>query len=274
MPPPCSPAVRNGSPSVSDGHGRVTPCSPGLGLKETVEEYMRPAETKEVSDGEAMEYDSGDELDITGIDDVEINSYLMTPAETKSKTRMWMKVNKEYLKEQEIKMKRVKEDREQMIKNGLDPDKKKKVYKKRRNDYTTAIEAIEKVAEEKKMSTKINYDVLKNLSFGSPKSSAASSLSKSPNIVEDTKPTPFKTAFTSLKRFQALEDGLTKKMKVEKKPNLLPRFSSRKPVMPTSSIDVTSAQGLANSADNNPVIESGPVERDAEVSTRTEYSRD
>merc|ERR1719186_1767250 len=65
MPPPYSPAARNGSPAVSDGHGKVTPCSPGLGLKETVEEYMRPAETKESSDGESLEYGSGDELDIT-----------------------------------------------------------------------------------------------------------------------------------------------------------------------------------------------------------------
>jgi len=31
---------------------------------------MRPAETKEGSDGEALEYDTGEELDITGIDDV------------------------------------------------------------------------------------------------------------------------------------------------------------------------------------------------------------
>jgi len=188
----------------------------------------------------------------------------MTPAETKSKTNLWMKVNKEYLQEQEIKMKRVKEDREEIKKNGLDPDKKKKVYKKRRNDYTTAIEAIEKVAEEKKMSTKINYDVLKNLSFGSPKSSAASAPVKSPNIFEETKPTPFKQAFTSLKRLQTLEDGLTKKMKVEKKPNLLPRFSSRKSVMPTSASDVTSAQGLVTLADTKPVIESGPVAPDDE----------
>ena len=95
----------------------------------------------------------------------------MSPTETKSKTKLWMKVNKEYLQEQEIKMKRGKEDREEMIKNGLDPDKKKTVYKKRRNDYGTAIEAIEKVAEEKKMSTKIKYDVLKNLSYRSSKTS-------------------------------------------------------------------------------------------------------
>ena len=54
MPPPCSRAVRNGSLAVSDGYGKATPCSPGLGLKETVEEYIRPAETKDGSDGESL----------------------------------------------------------------------------------------------------------------------------------------------------------------------------------------------------------------------------
>ena len=44
------------------------------------------------------ERDIGDELDISGIEDVEIESYLMSPSEIKNKTALWMKVNKEYLK--------------------------------------------------------------------------------------------------------------------------------------------------------------------------------
>ena len=47
-----------------------------------------------------MEEEAGDELDITGIDDKEIDSYLMSPLEIKNKTALWMKVNKEYLQEQ------------------------------------------------------------------------------------------------------------------------------------------------------------------------------
>ena len=80
MPPPSSPVIRNGSTLVSSrADGAVTPCSPGLGLKETVEEYLRPAEAKEAKDFEAMDGDADDELDISGIDDEEIESYLMTP---------------------------------------------------------------------------------------------------------------------------------------------------------------------------------------------------
>ena len=44
------------------------------------------------------ERDIGDELDISGIEDVEIEFYLMSPSEIKNKTALWMKVNKEYLK--------------------------------------------------------------------------------------------------------------------------------------------------------------------------------
>ena len=81
-----------------------------------------------------LEEEISDELDITGIDDEEIDSYLMSPLEFKNKTALWMKVNKEYLKEQIIKAKQGKMDRKEMIKKGLDPD-------------------------EKKISTKINYGV-------------------------------------------------------------------------------------------------------------------
>ena len=67
-----------------------------------------------------MEEEAGDELDITGIDDDEIDSYLMSPLEIKNKTALWMKVNKEYLQEQKIKVKQEKLDREEMIKKGLE----------------------------------------------------------------------------------------------------------------------------------------------------------
>merc|ERR1719234_808587 len=57
-----------------------------------------------------------------------------------------------------------------MIRLGKDPDKKKKSYRKKQNrnlgQNGTALEAIEKVVQERKISTKINYDVLKNLTMG------------------------------------------------------------------------------------------------------------
>merc|ERR1712029_187609 len=163
-PPSSTPARGSQRQSVTP-----VPCSPGLGLKETVEEYLAPT----VKNGEYVENsdkEENDELDLTGIDDEEIDSYLMSPDEIENKTNLWMMVNAEYLKEQEEKIKREKEHREELIKNGIDPDKKKKSYKKKNKAYLqtngTALEAIVKIVQEKKLSSKINYDVLKNLTMG------------------------------------------------------------------------------------------------------------
>ena len=43
------------------------------------------------------------ELDLTGIDDDEIDGYIMSDSEAEFKTKMWMRVNAEYLREQVIK---------------------------------------------------------------------------------------------------------------------------------------------------------------------------
>ena len=148
------------------------PCSPGLGLKDTVEEYLAPthSHTDKESQKEATE-----ELDLTGIDEDEIDLYILTEKEVRWKTAMWQKVNKEYLEEQEVKAKREEEEREELIRQGIDPDKKKKIYKKKCNlrHNGTALEAIEKLVQEKKISTKINYDALKNLNFSRGDSSVA-----------------------------------------------------------------------------------------------------
>ena len=95
MPPPGSPVVWTGSSlELSRSAARGVECSPGLGLKDTVEEYLSPSGV--VNSHEKIE-ELGDELDVTGIDDAEIETYLMTPAEVKNKTKLWMKVNKEFL---------------------------------------------------------------------------------------------------------------------------------------------------------------------------------
>ena len=61
---------------------------------DTVEEYLRPG--VEIGQHKGVrEEETGDELNITGIDDEEIDSYLMSPLEFKNKTALWMKVNKE-----------------------------------------------------------------------------------------------------------------------------------------------------------------------------------
>ena len=148
------------------------PCSPGLGLKDTVEEYLAP--THRYTDKESQK-NATEELDLTGIDEDEIDLYILTEKEVRWKTAMWLKVNKEYLEEQAVKAKREEEEREELIRQGIDPDKKKKIYKKRCNlrQNGTALEAIEKLVQEKKISTKINYDALKNLNFSLGDSSLA-----------------------------------------------------------------------------------------------------
>jgi len=163
MPPPGGPAAR---------HVSSLPCAPGLGLKDTVQEYLQPAAVGDVKvqgQEETLE-EKEEELDLAGIDEDEIDSYIMTAGEIKQKTTLWLRVNAEYLEEQALKIKREEEEREEMIRLGKDPDKKKKSYRKKQNrnlgQNGTALEAIEKVVQERKISTKINYDVLKNLTMG------------------------------------------------------------------------------------------------------------
>ena len=95
----------------------------------------------------------------------------MTDHEIEFKTKMWLKVNAEYLKEQAIKKEKERLEEEEAIKEGREikkkPRKSKAQVKKEKGQnpggHQTAIEAIEKIVAEKKISTKINYDVLRSL---------------------------------------------------------------------------------------------------------------
>ncbi|KAL7638884.1 UNVERIFIED_CONTAM: hypothetical protein RMT77_010418 [Armadillidium vulgare] len=136
----------------------IGPSAASLGLKSTIEECMEIHPT----DPQTSETEL---LDLTGIDDDEIDSYIMTDREIQFKTALWMKLNEEYLEEMKRKEEREKEEAEQRAKEGK-PVKQKKVYKKRQKNTgpaNTAGEAIEKMLQDKKLSNKINYDVLRNL---------------------------------------------------------------------------------------------------------------
>ena len=95
----------------------------------------------------------------------------MTDHEIEFKTKMWLKVNAEYLKEQAIKKEKERLEEEEAEKEGREikkkPRKSKAQVKKEKGQnpggHQTAIEAIEKIVAEKKISTKINYDVLRSL---------------------------------------------------------------------------------------------------------------
>eukprot|EP00066_Takifugu_rubripes_P006583 XP_003971499.1 PREDICTED: transcription factor IIIB 90 kDa subunit-like isoform X1 [Takifugu rubripes] len=102
----------------------------------------------------------GEELDLDGIDDQEIEKYILNDKEVEVKTELWMRQNAEYLKEQKEKEERIQKEKEQ----GTYKEKSKKPKKKReRMEASTAGEAIEMMLEKKKISSKINYDVLRHL---------------------------------------------------------------------------------------------------------------
>uniref|UniRef100_A0A3Q4GJJ9 Transcription factor IIIB 90 kDa subunit n=1 Tax=Neolamprologus brichardi TaxID=32507 RepID=A0A3Q4GJJ9_NEOBR len=114
---------------------------------------------------QALRLPSGDhpqseELDLEGIDDQEIDKYILNEKEVQVKTELWMKQNAEYLKEQK--------------------GKKKKSKKQDQIEALTAGEAIERMLEKKKISSKINYDVLRDLNRGT------GSPTRSPDHTPDT----------------------------------------------------------------------------------------
>ncbi|XP_055322354.1 transcription factor IIIB 90 kDa subunit [Sitodiplosis mosellana] len=100
------------------------------------------------------------ELDIDGLDDEEIDGYIMTEDESKYKDEMWNKLNADYLREAKAKEERLAKEKEE----GK-PEKKKRRVSRKKNigPSNTASEAIEKMLQEKKISTKINYEILKTL---------------------------------------------------------------------------------------------------------------
>ncbi|PSN31283.1 hypothetical protein C0J52_22286 [Blattella germanica] len=116
-------------------------------------------------EAESVECNNG-EIDLEGIDDDEIDSYIMTEQEAQYKDTLWNKINAEYLKE-------VKEKEEKLAKEKEEgkPEKKKRKPNQRKprssNAANSAGEAIEKMLQEKKISSKINYDVLKSLNVKS-----------------------------------------------------------------------------------------------------------
>ncbi|XP_041703739.2 transcription factor IIIB 90 kDa subunit isoform X2 [Coregonus clupeaformis] len=146
------------------------PTAASLGLPESISKCI--GEEKE-NDGDT----ENGELDLSGIDDDEIQLYLLNDKEVKIKTELWMKQNEDYLKEQKEKEERIVKEKEL----GIYKEKPKSSgYKKKALIHaSTADEAIEKMLEQKKISTKINYDILKELNI-KPSTSPARQTAESP----------------------------------------------------------------------------------------------
>ncbi|KAF6022744.1 BRF1 [Bugula neritina] len=88
--------------------------------------------------------------------------FILTDEEVKTKEKVWMALNGEFLKEQEEKAKRKAEE------EAAKPPKVRRKRRKLNINAPTAGEAMEKMLQEKKLSSKIDYEVLKNLTSGSP----------------------------------------------------------------------------------------------------------
>ncbi|XP_077179986.1 transcription factor IIIB 90 kDa subunit isoform X2 [Paroedura picta] len=131
------------------------PTAASLGITESIKECIL---TKGRDHGES----TGDgELDLSGIDDREIDMYILNETEAKIKAELWMKENADYLKEQKEKEARIAKEKELGIYKEHKP--KKSAKKRELIQASTAGEAIEKMLEQKKISSKINYNVLRDL---------------------------------------------------------------------------------------------------------------
>ncbi|XP_057679278.1 BRF1 RNA polymerase III transcription initiation factor subunit b [Corythoichthys intestinalis] len=117
------------------------------------------------NESDAEKNSEGGDLDLDGIDELEIDKYILNDKEVEVKTLMWMEQNQEYLQEQKEKEERIKKEKEK----GTYKEKPKKTKKKKKKESmqaSTAGEAIKKMLAKKKISAKINYDVLKDLNEG------------------------------------------------------------------------------------------------------------
>ncbi|KAG7510484.1 transcription factor IIIB 90 kDa subunit-like [Solea senegalensis] len=199
-------------PTLESILGRM-PTASTLGLPESISKCF--GEEKE-NDGAA---DSG-ELDLSGIDDKEIELYLLDDGEVKVKTALWMAENSDYLKQ--LKEKEAKIAKEKEL--GIYKERKPRGPSKKRPPIraNTADEAIEKMLEQKKISSKINYDVLKDLNVkpgssparqpDTPKREASAVKLTGRNRSSPRAPLSLSTPLSTLgKRLQPFITGLPKK---------------------------------------------------------------
>ncbi|XP_074108064.1 transcription factor IIIB 90 kDa subunit-like [Cotesia typhae] len=125
---------------------------------------------KEGSRFEKYNNESG-EIDLEGLDDEELDEYILKDADVVKKTELWTVCNAEYLELQRKKEEQRLKDQEE----GKPPPKKRKAPRKK-EPANSAGEALENLIKEKKLSKKLNYAVIEQLkgetsiSYGDKKS--------------------------------------------------------------------------------------------------------
>lgn len=131
------------------------PTARNLGLMRSpcLEVAIQEEQSREQSEDE----DDG-ELDLSGLDDDEIDSYILSEPELSAREDCWNKVNTEFLQEEMEKEKAAAEEEQPKI------IKRKQTKRKRAPCVaTSANEAVETMLHEKRISSKINYKVLSQI---------------------------------------------------------------------------------------------------------------
>ncbi|KAF9823899.1 hypothetical protein SFRURICE_013436, partial [Spodoptera frugiperda] len=209
----------------------------GSSQEDKSDKFLRP-EPKQT----AKDLHNAEDLVLDQKDEEYISSLIMSDEEMKHKALLWNKINAGYLKEQKIKEELRAKEREE------NKDKKKKLrgsYKKRTPcNAATAGEAIEKMIAEKKISSKINYDILKSLDHPgtpvppTPKGATVDSKPATPAVVP--------------------ESPVQRKRKRKIQPNLSPRTPAT-PAPPTPQPVVDIAEDYDDEMEADPVDVGGEL---------------
>ncbi|XP_055375351.1 transcription factor IIIB 90 kDa subunit-like, partial [Condylostylus longicornis] len=150
------------------------------------------------------------ELNLEGLDDEEIDGYIMTEKEADYKTILWENLNAEYLQSLKTKEEKLAREREE----GK-PEKKKRKPRKKIGPSNTAGEAIEKMLQEKKISTKINYDILKALTAPKTNNNAEEKTDIAHPKIEEAIIQKAETINGTLLTTVAVPKGISKREKLE-----------------------------------------------------------
>ncbi|XP_016976363.1 transcription factor IIIB 90 kDa subunit [Drosophila rhopaloa] len=158
------------------------------GLRPDIEAMCRVTQS-DLEDVEKAKQPQEQELVTDDLNDDELDQYVLTEEEAVAKLEMWKNLNAEYLREQKERDERLAKEREE----GKPERKKRKPRKKVIGPSSTAGEAIEKMLQEKKISSKINYEILKTLTEGIgglTDDSAGTSADTKPSTLEELKQQP------------------------------------------------------------------------------------
>ncbi|CAK5083902.1 unnamed protein product [Meloidogyne enterolobii] len=153
------------SPSTSS-YSEYGPTLESLGLKPS---YSQQVERKinETIKSDSNNTEGDGNLDLTGIDDDEIDSYILTDTEASIKSKYWMARNSEHLQLMAEKRK-IKEEAQNIKKEKTTTQPQRKKRKPNANsalkkEASDPNEAMLQVIKEKNLSNKINYEILKKI---------------------------------------------------------------------------------------------------------------